>query len=89
MANGSAGLGGTLSGATTIAQGGNNFSLTGGNVGIGTTTPGSRLTVNGSFAAGYAAVNATNYTVLANDYYVVWTGSATGHVYPASGGGPQ
>ena len=32
-------LGGTLTGATTIAQAGNAFSLTGGNVGIGTTTP--------------------------------------------------
>lgn len=41
------------------------------NVGIGTTTPGSRLTVNGSFAAGYTAVATTTYTVLDNDYYVV------------------
>ena len=48
------------------------------NVGIGTTTPGSRLTVNGSFAAGYTAVATTTYTVLDNDYYVVWAGSAPG-----------
>ena len=48
------------------------------NVGIGTTTPGSRLTVNGSFAAGYTAVSTATYTVLDNDYYVVWAGSAPG-----------
>lgn len=36
-------LGGTLSQATNVAQGGNVFSLTGGNVGIGTTTPNAPL----------------------------------------------
>ncbi|MGI4875558.1 MAG: tail fiber domain-containing protein [Janthinobacterium lividum] len=41
-------LGGTLTGATTIAQAGNAFSLTGGNVGIGTSSPASLLTVQGS-----------------------------------------
>jgi len=48
------------------------------NVGIGTTTPGSRLTVNGSFAAGYTAVNTAAYAVLDNDYYLVWSGAAAG-----------
>lgn len=38
-------LGGTLSAATTIAQGGNNLNTTGGKVGIGTTSPDSSLTV--------------------------------------------
>ena len=42
-------LGGTLAGATTVAQAGNAFSLTGGSVGIGTGTPGTTLDVNGSF----------------------------------------
>ena len=41
-------LGGTLSQATTIAQGGNTFSLTGGNVGIGTSSPAGLLTVESS-----------------------------------------
>ena len=41
------GLGGTLSGATTIAQAGNAFSLTGGSVGIGTTAPTQALEVAG------------------------------------------
>ena len=41
------GLGGTLSGATTIAQAGNAFSLTGGSVGIGTTAPTRALEVAG------------------------------------------
>ncbi|MES2777573.1 MAG: hypothetical protein V4722_25565 [Bacteroidota bacterium] len=43
-----------------------------GNVGIGTDTPGSTLTVNGSMAGGYTSVTANTYTILANDYYIVW-----------------
>ncbi|MES2776930.1 MAG: hypothetical protein V4722_22325 [Bacteroidota bacterium] len=43
-----------------------------GNVGIGTNTPGSTLTVNGSMAGGYTAVIANTYTILADDYYIVW-----------------
>ena len=50
------GLGGTLTGATTIAQAGNAFSLTDGSVGIGTTTPAARLQV-------VSADNATTTTV--------------------------
>lgn len=41
-------------------------------VGIGTATPGSGLTVNGSMAAGYLAITANTYTLTANDYYIVW-----------------
>ena len=41
-------LGGPLSQATTISQAGNTFSLTGGNVGIGTATPGYKLDVAGN-----------------------------------------
>ena len=48
------------------------------NVGIGTTTPGSLLTVNGSFAGGYSSVTATTYSLLDNDYYVTWNGTAAG-----------
>ena len=46
-------LGGSLTGATTIAQAGNAFSLTGGNVGIGTATPAGLfdVVVPGSYAA--------------------------------------
>ena len=36
-------LGGTLTGATTIAQAGNPFSLTGGSVGVGTSAPAGQL----------------------------------------------
>ena len=58
-------LGGTLAAATTIAQGGNAFSLTGGNVGIGITAPIQKLEVEagGIRASGngaFTAVSATN-----------------------------
>lgn len=49
-----------------------------GNVGIGTTTPGSKLTVNGSFATSYRAEAGTTGTIGANDYYVAWNGPANG-----------
>jgi hypothetical protein len=48
-----------------------------GNVGIGTTLPGSKLTVNGSFAAPYKIVTATA-TVGANDFYTAYNGAANG-----------
>jgi hypothetical protein len=51
-----------------------------GNVGIGTTAPGSKLTVNGSFAANYNNITATTYAMQASDYYVAWNGSTTGTV---------
>ena len=49
-------LGGTLAGATTIAQGGNNFSLTGGNVGIGASAPLAGLHVDTPESASTTAV---------------------------------
>jgi hypothetical protein len=45
------------------------------NVGIDTPTPGSKLTVNGSFAPAYRAITA-DYTMTGNDYYLV-SNSAT------------
>lgn len=48
-----------------------------GNVGIGTTTPGSKLTVNGSFGAPYIAVTASG-AVGPNDFYIAYNGSANG-----------
>lgn len=51
-----------------------------GNTGVGTTTPGSKLTVNGSFAATYNNVTATTYTLLASDYYLAWNGSSAGTI---------
>lgn len=48
-----------------------------GNTGIGTTTPGSKLTVNGSFAGPYTTVT-TGGTVGANDFYIAYNGSSNG-----------
>jgi hypothetical protein len=48
-----------------------------GNTGIGTYAPGSKLTVNGSFAATYKNVSASG-TVGANDFYVAYNGSSNG-----------
>jgi len=50
------------------------------NTGIGTYTPGSKLTVNGSFAAAYKNVTATTYSLLTSDYYLAWNGSSAGTV---------
>lgn len=50
-----------------------------GNVGIGTTTPGSKLTVNGSFAATYNNVSG-NYSMTGNDYYLAWNDTIAGTV---------
>ena len=51
-----------------------------GNTGVGTTTPGSKLTVNGSCAATYKNITATTYTLLASDYYLAWNGSSAGTI---------
>jgi len=59
-----------------------------GNTGIGTSTPGSKLTVNGSFAGAYTQVTATTYTAGENDFYIVWNGTAAGTItLPASTSG--
>jgi hypothetical protein len=50
-----------------------------GNVGIGTSAPGSKLTVNGSFGATYRNIS-TDYTLTAGDHYLAWNGSAAGTV---------
>lgn len=61
-----------------------------GNVGIGTTNPGSKLTVNGSFAAAYMPVTATTYTAGENDFYIVWNGTAAGTItLPGSSASPD
>lgn len=49
-----------------------------GNVGINTATPGSKLTVDGSFAASYRAETGTTAVIAPNDYYVVWNGASNG-----------
>ncbi|MDG4651453.1 complement C1q domain-containing protein [Chryseobacterium arthrosphaerae] len=51
-----------------------------GNVGIGTTSPGSKITVNGSFAAAYGNITANTYNISENDFYVSWAGTADGTV---------
>lgn len=48
-----------------------------GNVGIGTNVPGSKLTVNGSFAATYKNVSASA-TLGVSDFYVAYSGAANG-----------
>jgi hypothetical protein len=51
-----------------------------GNTGIGTSLPGSKLTVNGSVGFAYSSTTATTYTMLADDYYLVWNGAANGTI---------
>jgi hypothetical protein len=59
-----------------------------GNTGFGTATPGSKVTVNGSFAAAYTPITATTYTAGENDLYIVWNGTAAGTLsLPASTSG--
>ncbi len=69
---------GTLGGARLVTMGSNTINFTGGNVGIGAATPGSTLQVAGSFAANYKTQSATPYTILATDFYVVYTGAGAG-----------
>lgn len=56
-----------------------NFQAQTSNVGIDTPNPGSKLTVNGSFAAAYRAVTG-NYTMTVNDYYLVSNSAANSTV---------
>jgi hypothetical protein len=61
-----------------------------GNVGIGTSTPGSKLTVNGSLAGAYTAVTANTYAAGENDFSIRWSGTADGTItLPASDSGPD
>jgi len=53
-----------------------NVNAQSGNVGIGTALPGSKLTVNGSFAADYKTGTAT--VLGENDFYYAWNGAAAG-----------
>jgi hypothetical protein len=55
------------------------------NLGVGEPTPGSKLTVNGSFAAAYQTITTNAYSISENDFYVIWKGTATGTItLPAS-----
>lgn len=45
-------------------------------VGINTSTPNSTLAINGSLRAGYKEVTATSYTILDNDHYITYNGTA-------------
>ncbi len=51
-----------------------------GNLGIGTTTPATALTVNGGIATNYTNVTANAYTVLATDSVIAWNGTAAGTI---------
>lgn len=51
-----------------------------GNTGFGTSSPGSKLTVNGSVGFAYNSTTATTYSMLASDYYLVWNGTANGTI---------
>ncbi|WP_370901391.1 hypothetical protein [Chryseobacterium gossypii] len=61
-----------------------------GNVGIDTPVPGSKLTVNGSFAGAYNFITTNIYSVGENDFSMMWNGTAAGTiVLPASTSGPD
>ena len=47
-----------------------------GNLGIGVTSPGSKLQVNGSLGTNYVNVTSSTYTLTANDYYINYNGSS-------------
>jgi hypothetical protein len=47
-----------------------------GAVGIGTTSPTSNLSVNGSLALKYTAVSTASYTITNQDYYLLYNGTA-------------
>lgn len=49
-----------------------------GNTGFGTSTPGSKLTINGSLGASYRSETNTTGVIGANDFYVVWNGTGAG-----------
>ncbi|WP_449399224.1 hypothetical protein [Chryseobacterium wanjuense] len=47
-----------------------------GNIGLNTPNPGSTLDINGSLAAQYKTVSASNYVMTSSDFYVAYTGTA-------------
>jgi hypothetical protein len=47
-----------------------------GNVGIGTVTPSSTMTVNGSFAGAYREITQTSYDISPTDYVISYNGTA-------------
>lgn len=60
-----------------LALSGNLMYSQAGNVGINTSNPGSKLTVNGSFAATYKTTG-TSGSVDADDYYIAYSGNSNG-----------
>lgn len=59
-----------------------------GNVGIDTAIPGSKLTVNGSFAGAYKSITDNAYNAGENDFSLMWNGTAAGTITlpPSSNG---
>lgn len=60
-----------------LALSGNLMYSQAGNIGINTSNPGSKLTVNGSFAATYKTTG-TSGSVDADDYYIAYSGNSNG-----------
>lgn len=69
--SGNVALGGTLSAATTIAQGTNNLTFTG----TGNTTFTSPVTMNGGQYLKVTTVTTPTYTILEDDVFISYTGS--------------
>ena len=73
----------TWTGVHSFTNGTYSALFTGGNVGIGTATPSSKLALNGSFAT---AINkqTNNYPLTANDYTVIFNGTSLIATLPAA-----
>jgi len=54
------------------------FSAQSQNVGINTSTPGSTLHIEGSFAAKYNSISSSSYTLLSTDHFVQYSGNSNG-----------
>ncbi len=59
---------------------------TDGNVGIGTATPSSSLTVNGSFSGGFVKISSAAYQLSTSDFAVCWAGTTAGILTLPNGG---
>ncbi len=66
---------GTKADGTARAAGTDFVAKDNGQVGIGTSTPGSKLQVEGSLGLNYTSISSTTYTIAANDYYLNYTGT--------------